>query len=167
MTYIPLKKDKSPLVISLILFLCAAVCLTFFAINIGNRVILQLIMAVTAMASVVITTRYTLSGFVYILNNSVDLDKSPGFKVIRTQGMKKINVCNLSLDTAVAIIPKIPLKEIKNKYGKILRRFNYCVNMFPDESYIYIYEVNGGINIIEIELNTDFYQMFKFMIGQQ
>lgn len=163
MTYIPLKKGKPPLVISSILFLCTIISLVFFALDIGERMILYLMILIFAGEALSISLRYILSGFVYTL------DESTGFTVTRTQGTKRITVCNLPLssDTAVAVIPKIPLKEIKNKYGKIIRRFNYCANMFPDESYLYIYEVSGGINVIEIEANTDFYQMFKLMIGQQ
>lgn len=167
MTYTPLKKNKPSIVISLILFICAGVCLIFDGLGIGYSLILQLITVITAVAAIFITARYTLSNFTYKLTRFDDIERSPSFAVIKSQGTKNKQVCNLSLLTAIAVVPKAPLKEIEYKYGKITRRFNYCVNMFPEKSYYYIFEFNGSISTIEFESNSDFLATFKFIIGQQ
>lgn len=167
MTYTPLKKDKSSIVISLILFLCAAVSVIFDALGVGYSLILQLITVVTAVSAIFITARYTLTGFTYKLTSDDDLDRLPGFIVVKTQGNQKKTVVNLSIENAIAIVPKSPIKNIVKRYGKLIRRLNYCVNMFPDASYFYIFEYNGGINIIEFESSPEFLETFKFMIGQR
>jgi hypothetical protein len=70
-------------------------------------------------------------------------------------------VCNVSFSTPAKVIKKAPMKEIKKKYGKISRKFNYCVNMFPDTPYYYIFEIEDTLNIIEFEASDEFLSIIK------
>jgi|GEM_PF-2947262 len=169
MSYTPLKNNRPPIVISVLLFLCAASSVIFFALNIGIVLILQLIIVITVTAAGFITARYGMSGYTYILERDLSLDRIQRLKVIKTFGMRRTTVCSIPLTTAVAVIPKVPMSEIRAKYGRINRRFNYNTNMFPEKSYYYIFDYNGDgkIDIIEFEANAEFYDTLKLMAGVQ
>jgi len=155
-SYTPLKNNKPPIVISLLLFLCAAAAIIFYALRIGHDFILQIIAVITSAAAISVTARYGLTTFTYTLDKD-------GFRVIRTHmitGNSK-TVCSISFEAAVSVIPKAPMKEIRNKYGKIMKRYNYRVNMFPETQYYYIFDFGGSLHIIEFEANSAFLDMVK------
>ena len=156
MSYTPLKNGRPQIVISSLLFSCAAVAVIFYALEIGHEFVLQIIAVLTAAAAISVTARYGLMTFTYTLDKD-------GFKVIRTHMITRHSktVCSISYESAVAVIPKAPMKEIRGKYGKIIKRHNYCVNMFPETAYYYIFDFGDNLHIIEFEANSAFYDMVK------
>jgi len=169
MSYTPPKNNRPPIVISILLFLCAASSVIFYSLNIGIVLILQLIIVIAVSAAGFITARYGLSSYTYIIERDLSLDRVQRFKIIKTQANRRRIICDISLTTAIAVIPKAPMAEIHAKYGRINRKFNYNVNMFPESSYYYIFDYNGDgkTDIIEFEGNEDFSELLKLMAEEK
>ena len=163
MSFTPLKNNRPPIVISILLFLCAASSVIFSVLNIGITLILQVITVITGCLAGFITARYGLSSYTYIIEGNQRL------KIIKTLGIRRQTICDIPLTTAIAVIPKAPMSEIHAKYGRINRKFNYNANMFPESSYYYIFDYlgDGKTDIIEFESNKDFYNLLKLMTEEK
>lgn len=166
-TYTPVRKDKgrNALIISSLLYICAAVSWGAAIFDIGYRMISQVAAAVSLVIGIFISARYSLTDFKYMIqcSESVYGENTADFTVIKIQGKKSKTVCRLSLETAVAVIPKIKLSALEAKYGAIERKFNYRVNLFANDNeiYYYIFEFNGKYSVIEFEADKAFIGHFK------
>ena len=158
--YTPGRRNKAAFIISLILFICTAAALCFGALGIGHRLVLQLVGTITLTSGVFITGRYSLCDFKYVLSPSELMPLAVDFSIVKKHLGKSKTVCNLSLETGIAVIPKLKVSELEKTYGTITRRFNYCVNIFPINSYYYIFKFNGGMHVIEFEPDEDFINAF-------
>jgi len=153
--YTPKRRNKAAVIISLLLFICTAAALCFGVLGIGNRLVLQIIGTISLTAGIFITGRYSLCEFKYVLNPT-----NTEFSIIKKQGGKSKTMCNISLETGIAIVPKLKVSELEKIYGTIKRRFNYCVNIFPIDSYYYVFKFNDGTHVIEFEPDEDFVNAF-------
>lgn len=162
--YTPPRINKAGLVIPLFLFAAAALSLLFTAAGIGNRMVLQLTAVICLTAGIQITTRYLLCGFTYIIserNAAGDADwdavgSSYGpetgtlsLSVIRTQWK-----CSRTL----AVMPLSDITDVVNtraeavkKHPDIRNYVSFCVNMFPKNAWVVIFEQEGIKTAVSLE----------------
>jgi len=153
--YIP-KKEAGNAAVFAGIFIAATAALWIMPFFIHNfRLIYQLSGVVTATIAVQITTRFIISGYIYILDKT-------DFIIVRANGKKSVRVCNISLETAVGISESNKkFAEIEKQFGKIDARLNYCQNLFPDKTYSYIFDFNDKKTLIKFECDKFFIAEMK------
>ena len=81
--------------------------------------------------------------------------------IITTQGKKRFSVLTLNLKNMTAVIPYTKSKNLKEEYGHLSSRMNFCADMFPAESYILLFETNGELSSVRIQCGEDFASELK------
>jgi len=153
--YIPKKETKNAAFLAG-MFIFATAALWVISVFIHRfKIIYELSGVVTAMAAVQVTTRFIISGYIYILDKT-------DFIVVRADGKKSARVCDINLDAAIGISEKNKkFADIKKQFGKIKVRMNFCQNLFSDKSYSYIFEFNGKKTLIKFECDENFIAEMK------
>lgn len=162
--YTPPRTNKTGLVIPLFLFAAAAICLLFLAADLGNRLSLQLIAVICLTAGIQITTRYRLYSFTYLIserNKTDNMDPDAigsstvqdigtiSLSVIRTRGTYSRTVAVLPLSGIVDVLNT--RTEAEKKHTVIKHYYNFCVNMFPQTSWIIIFMQENKKTAINLE----------------
>ncbi len=154
------KKNKMGALIAL--FLCLLGCFGMvFAVTCALKyaLFLQLFCLFLFIFSFEFLYRYELSTFTYLCD-----EKS--FAVIRAVGNKKTALCNLDMESALAIIktPKKRAKRVLEKeHGRASIRYNHCAVMRPKASYSIFFEFNGRVAQIIFEPSEE---MVRFLAAR-
>ena len=148
--FIPKKEIKNAAVLTGV-FILATAALWIIQVFINNpnlKMIYQLSGVVTATIAAQITTRFIISGYIYILNET-------DFIIFKASSKKSVQVCNISLETAIDVIDisgkNKKFADIKKQFGKIDIRLNFCQNLFPGKSYSYIFDYGDKKALIKFE----------------
>ncbi len=165
MTYICLRRRGTAKVVCVLFFLLALLCGIFSSLEIGWRGIWQILMLASLVAVIQISQRYLLSGYEYILDPADEILKRNRMTIIRTQGKKRFSVLTLNLKNMTAVIPYTKSKNLKEEYGHLSSRMNFCADMFPAESYILLFETNGELSSVRIQCGEDFASELKLRAG--
>ena len=147
MQYNPHRKLK-PLV--MIAFPLLVIALIFWSLSyrgIGPNGINQLGMLVALTALVYLLVRYALTDFVYQLS-----DEDNCFTVTKVSGKRPSTVADLRLSQGDRVVPYE--KGIQKKLG-IARIENYCVSLFPEESYLLLFRIEGKLVALRLECKED------------
>lgn len=156
MTYVCLRRRGTAKVLCVLLFILALLGGIFSSLAIGWRGIWQILMLASLVAIIQISQRYLLSGYEYILDPAEEILKRNRMTVIRTQGKKRFSVLTLNLKNMTAVIPYTKHQKLKEEYGQFSSRMNFCADMFPPESYLLIFEINGETSAVRIQCGEDF-----------
>ena len=162
-SYTPASKNKKALILTFLLFFCAAICL-FAGQNLPYRGVWQFIGLGCLVLAIQITSRYLLTAFRYSLSPLDGLDEANDFTVERIQGNHTKVVANVSLYTHVALLPRQPMAELDKKVGKIGRLFNFCPTLFPDGAWVYVFEFNGEQHALLFEPDDEFLRQLRLRI---
>ena len=155
--YKPSRENKANIVIPVILILCALIAIVFSQIKASYfPALLQLIAVCCAAAAVQIISRYSLSSFVYEIN-----EEEKTLEIIRLQSKKRTAVCSVALASVKEIVKKQKDFSVKDKYGKDIRALNFCVNMFPQNAYYLIVSSDSGKFALQIEANQEFLSLIS------
>ena len=155
--YTPPKETKNAAVFAgMFIFATAALwIISGFIHNFNFRMIYRFSGLITAMTAVQVTARFIMSGYTYILDRT-------GFIVVRINGKKSAQLCNITLETALGVSEKNQkFAEIADKFGKIDVRMNFCQNLFSYKTYSYIFDFNGKKTLIKFEADENFIAEMK------
>lgn len=146
MKYTPLKNRKANMTVLVALLLVFSVFLLLNAMLDSYRFLCQVGALITVTVFIQITARYELPIYSYIIDKN-------NFAVVREQGKKVSQLCNVDLTTGIAIMKKDEYKALPGeRKRKITKCYNFCQNIFAD-SYYYIFEFNGWQGLIIAELS--------------
>ena len=152
MEHIPPKGKKGKR-LSIVLLVIACVGLIGAALlDIQYRVFYQLIAIAVYIFSFELLNRYYLTSFCYAVDDE-------NFMITKRLGKRVQTVCNLSLETLLAIEKSPQTKEEKEsfrkRFGRSPIRYNYCQSLQPKTSYRIFFEFNGRTAEIAFEPNEE------------
>ena len=166
--YAPKKEIKNAAVFSGICLFSAATLMIIPVFILDFRIIYQLSAVIFATAGVQITSRFIISSYIYILDET-------NFIIVKISGRKPTQVCNVSLETAIGISKnlrhlkhsgksdksdnlekKSKLPESEYQSGETKIKMNFCQNMFPDKTYTYDFEFNQKKSAVIFEADENF-----------
>ncbi|MBQ7355448.1 MAG: hypothetical protein IJW62_08025 [Clostridia bacterium] len=153
MQYQPHRKLK-PLVI--VCFPLLVVALLFWGLaylNVGPNGVNQLGMLATLTALIYLLIRYALTEFVYQLSEEDNI-----FTVTKVGGKRPRTVADLRLSRGDRILPYE--KGTCKKLG-VMRTENYCVSLFPRESWLLLTVIDGSLIALRLECREDVARLIR------
>jgi len=153
--YIPKKEIKNAAVIAgIFLFATAALwIISVFVRDFKTVYIFSGIISATAAAQV--TTRFIISGYIYILDKT-------DFIVVKANGAKSTQVCNIPLGALEGIAEKGKKNaETEKQFGKAQSKINYCQNLFSGRAYCCIFDFDDKKTLIKFEADEKFIAEMK------
>jgi len=153
--YIPKKEIKNAAIFTGMFILTTAALWIIPVFIHSFKMIYQFSGVITAMIAVQVTTRYIISGYIYLLDKT-------DFIIVKANGKKSARMCNINLETAIGISEKNKkFAEIEKQFGKIDVRMNFCQNLFSDKAYSYIFDYEGKKTLIKFEGDDNFIAEMK------
>lgn len=139
MKYTP-KKDQSARYISLLSIVAAACLCATVMLDVPYKVLYEVAAFLLCILSFELLLRYVLTVYTYSVEGR-------DFAVEKRTGKLSRYVCNLSLDTALALV-KTPRKgeerkALENEYGRISIRYDFCQSLGRKGAYSLLFEFNG------------------------
>ncbi|MBE6687290.1 MAG: hypothetical protein E7591_08730 [Ruminococcaceae bacterium] len=116
----------------------------------------QFISVASIALAIQIITRYSLTRFIYEVRDDERL-----FKTFKVTGKKSTLTGAIEFDDIIAIEKKDKNVNLKEKYGKSFRSFNFCNNIFPKDAYYLILNVNGEDITVLIEADQAFLEIIS------
>lgn len=151
MTYRPKQNKKSAYTISAVLLAGGIVCIAcapFFNI----MWLMQFLGLAFFTGCIFFIKRYTLQEYIYTL----ELDGEVyDLSVNEVYGKRSHLVCRLAISTCVAFEKK---SENENKYGRVSRKYNYCVNFDAKDVYCFFFRESedGELGMLLLECDSVF-----------
>ncbi len=165
MTYICTRRKSTAKTICILLFISAAIFAVFSALKIGYRGIWEMLLAASGIGIIQISQKYLLAGYEYILDPEESLYGRNRMTVIKVQGKKRISLIQLNLKNLTEVIPYSKLSVIKDKYGSISEKMSFCADMFPKETYLMLFEINGDLSVVRIQCEKTFADILNQRAG--
>jgi len=161
MIYLSTRKRKTAAVIAALLFAIAALCGVFSGLGWGWKSVWQILMMAALVAMLQITQRYLLSGYEYLLDPLEDVLIYNRLTVVRTVGKRRTSVFTVPLSTLTEVIPYRKIKALREEYGAPSQRMDFCPDLFPPESYLLLFEVNGEMTAVRLQCDAAFAEELK------
>ena len=158
------KKNKKGSVISLLFMILGGMGLAFsVTAELRYSLFVQLISLFLFILSFEFFYRYEMTTYSYVFDEK-------DFIVIKSVGKKQTYVCNLSMSTALAIVPT-PKKNkervaLEKQYGKIGIRYNLTQVMRPNSPYSILFFFNDKTAEIVFEPNDKMVNALKGRISE-
>lgn len=165
MTYICTCRKSTAKTICTLLFISATVFAVFSALKIGYRGIWEMLLAASGIGIIQISQKYLLAGYEYILDPEESLSVRNRMTVIKVQGKKRISLIQLNLKNLTEVIPYTKLSVIKENYGNISEKMSFCADMFPKNTYLMLFEVNGKLSVVRIQCEKEFADILNQIAG--
>ncbi len=165
MTYFSKSKGTTAKVICVVLFVIIFVCGVFSALGIGMKGLFQIIMFASAVAIIQISQKYIMSSLEYILDPYEEITVRNRLTVIKTVGKKRTPLTMLGLVNLTDVIPYKKPSELVSEYGEISQKVSFCTDIFPKESYLLMFEVNGKLTSVRLECDAKFADELKKRAG--
>ncbi len=156
MIYRSVRKKRTAVVLAIMLLVIAAACGCFSSLGWGWTGVWQILMLAGIVAVIQVGQRYLLSGYEYIVDPLEDLLSYNRLTVIRTVGERRTSVFIEPLGGLVGVIPYRKIKALTAEYGRPARRMDFCPDLFPAESYLLLFEVNGELSVVRLQCDAAF-----------
>ena len=144
--YNPKRETKAHIVIPVFLILisvAAMVCARFAVIP---DYIMQALAAVSIAVAIHVISRYSLTDHTY----ETDPEKRV-FNVRKVTGKKISHAAAIEYSDIVAIDKKEKGYSLKEKYGKVYKVYNFCNNVFPQNAYCIVCDIEGDDVAVIVE----------------
>ncbi len=150
MTYRPLQKDKTAVMLSLI-FAFACIFLFYFStVFAAHPLIFQIAALAFAVFSLQIYLKYVYANYVY---EACEND----LKIYRISGKKSICVCSLSYEESIGkVVSSEYFENHKKDMPKAKISTNFCKNIFPKVYYLYYFNFNSKTASLKFEPDAQF-----------
>ena len=165
MKYCAKRNKGTATVLAVMLRILAAVCACFSSLGWGWTGIWQILMLICVVTVIQIGQRYILSGYEYIVDSLEDLLTYNRLTVIRTVGERRTSVFAEPLSGLVGVIPYRKTKALIAEYGRPVRRMDFCPDLFPFESYLLLFEVNGALSVVRLQCDAAFAEELTKRMG--
>lgn len=147
MQYKPHRKLKPLVVITFVLMVIALIFWILTYLQVGPRALNQLGTLVFLTAMIFLLVRYALTDFIYQLP-----DEENRLTIKTVRGKLPRTAAEIPLQKTDRLLPYA--KDLCKKEG-IRRQENFCVSLFPEESYLYVTVLNGERTAIRLECRQD------------
>lgn len=167
MQYYPHRQNKHGLFISILLYILAGVCFFGSGQAVPYPGLWQIVGMGFAVTAILVTGRYSLSNYLYILTPPDLLDRKNQLTVVRVLGQKRETVAKIELNTVTAVLRASEWKaKARQMEKKLTQRGDFCVDLFPAQSYILVAEGKDRI-VIALQCDEAFITELKSRIYLQ
>lgn len=149
------KPERSVFQTRVLLFCCVLVTLSLFFVSTvvkSYSAFIEFCGFAALMVSILLVVRYPLTEFEYAVDET-------GFAVTKIIGNRRQVVCNISLDTAIALYDKQTYKNLPREEKAIIK-YSLNQNMVA-KSYVFLCDFNGKRTMVEFEPNDEFVYIVK------
>ena len=149
------KPERSVFQTRVLVFSCAFVTLLLFFISTvvkSYSAFIEFCGFAALMVSILFVVRYPLTEFEYAVDDT-------GFAVTKIIGNRRQVICNLALDSAIAIYDKKTYKSLPRNEKAIIK-YSLNQNMVAN-SYVFVCVFNGKRTMVEFEPNEEFVRIVK------
>jgi len=151
-TYRPKLEKKNALYFTFTMFALTAVCILSGYADFAYSGIFQIFGLITLTAGIFVTYRYLLTTYRYYVDYENEV---LSLGVEKTQG-KKITIAASIAVSSIKRVEKLSSdkkceKQFEKDYGRIVRKFNFCQNLFTAEKICVMLEFNGDYTVIYLE----------------
>ncbi len=165
MRYFALRKKNTAAVLTGLLFAAAAATALLAAFGVGWKGVWHILTAAALVTAIQLSQRYLLTGYEYILDPEDERLFRNRLTVIRAAGPRRTSVFSVPLGTMTAAVPYRKKKDLEKEFGTVSERMDFCPDLFPDESYWLLFEVNGVQTAVRLQCGTDFVRELKRCAG--
>lgn len=156
-TYRPPRINRAHIIMPIILILICFTCLwASKAAPVIPAYIPQIIGVASAAVAIQIMTRYSLTSFLYEIN-----DESVSLKITKRTGKKNVLTADIEFTDIKHIDKKEKGYSVKKKYGKPYRAYNFCNNIYPRDTYCLVCDIEGDDIAVIIEADEIFLNILK------
>lgn len=158
--FTPEKKPRNAYALVLAAFIVFVLLAAFTVAFSQYKAFYELGAIVSIVIVIQITARYLSASYSYILDKS-------NFVVIKTQGRRSSQLCNISLSTGLKLIKKDEYKALSTEEKKNIKIcYNYCQNLVPLDSSYYIFEFNGKNAMLIFEADDELSARMRDVMGK-
>lgn len=147
MQYNPHRKLKPLAVIGFVLLTVALIFWILTYLRVGPHALNQLGTVIFLSALIYLLVRYAFTDFIYQLP-----DEENRLTIKTVRGKLPRTAAEIPMQKTDRIVPYE--KELCKKEG-IRKQENFCVSLFPEESYLYLTTLNGEKIAIRLECRQD------------
>ncbi len=115
------------------------------------RAVFRVIAFAAFLLSVQLTSRYLLTTYEYYLTPDAELAERNDFTVVRAQGKTRVPVAFLPISDLIGVEFCPEKKELKEKYGQISKKVNFCPTLFPSAYFVFLFRFEEQIIAISLE----------------
>ncbi len=159
-TFTPKRNVKSAAIVSLALFV---VSLVLFYLSQSSAfaapALIQLIATVCAAVSIFILSKFIIMKYVYTISENED--GTADLLVTEVSGKKNTTLCRVSLSDAVAFVKLSDGKLAEDERAKCEKVHNFCLDLFPKETYALIISDGDGRYAIKLQHDDGFAEAIK------
>ncbi len=154
------KPERNALQTKLLLTVCTLVTATLFLISVFEipyASLINLCGYISLVISILLCVRFSMTEYEYAIGGG-------NFTIIKQLGSKRQIVCNVALETAIALIEKRDYDHLPSNEKAIIK---YSLNQnIRANSYVFLCEFNGKRAMIEFEPNPQFVSLMKDEISR-
>ena len=165
MRYHSVRKKATATVGAIILLLLIIVCGGASALGWGKAEFWQMMMLAFAWMFILVVQRYLSASYEYILDPLEDILSYNRLTVIRIMGKRRRSVLVQPLGELVRVIPYCKTKALVTEYGRPIKRLNLCPDVFPEESYLLLFEINGELMTVRLQCDAPFAKALRERAG--
>jgi hypothetical protein len=165
MKYCAKRNKGTATVLAVMLLILAAVCACFSSLGWGWTGIWQILTLISVVTVIQLGQRYILSGYEYIVDPLEELLSYNRLTVIRTVGGRRTSVFAEPLGGLVGVIPYRKTNALIAEYGRPVKRMDFCPDLFPSESYLLLFEVNGALSVVRLQCDATFAEELTKRMG--
>jgi len=157
MQYYPHRENKHGLIAFLMLFVLSLLCFLLSSALPRYPALPQLIGLGCAVAALLLSERFLMTNYLYVLTPTDLLHRTNCLTVIRVLGRKRRTVAKLSLTHAVALLPAERAGAYLKEHDLHPReRLSVCVDLFPAVSYALVLQDREDVTVLILQCDRYF-----------
>lgn len=165
MKYVSVKKNNIALSLCFTTSLIAAVFLGLSLSGLFIKSIWQLGFLVFTVTAIQIAQRYLMVSYEYILDSYEDIGSFNRLTVIRSTSRNRSSVYTVPLSSLTTVIPYKKMRKVEREYGRIGKKFNFCSDIKPKESYLLVFEQEDSLTLIRLQCDMAFKDEIEGRMG--
>ena len=156
MVYIPKKNPKRAAYTAAIAFVTATALYTAGEFLKIAKMPFQLSALCLFAFGIMLTARYLLTDYKYVIRDSERADKAPSFIIVKISGKRETPVATFDLTSVYKCGRYKRTRAFEKENGKVNKVFNYCTNYRADDCYAVAIEFNGMNVLLFVEADEIF-----------
>lgn len=152
MQFIPQRQNRSAQIAVFLLFFLALLGMLLSRYAPAYPGIWQLLALGCAVAAILLTQKYLVTAYLYILTPLDELYRTNTFSVIRTMGKKRTTVAKINLNHLIALLPAGDTDRYLREQGlRTAERATFCTDLFPPNAWTLIAESGEDLVAVTIQ----------------
>lgn len=152
MQFFPQRKTHSAQIAVLLLFSLTLLGMLLSRYAPSYPGIWQLLALGCAVAAILLTQKYLVTSYRYILTPPDELHRMNTFSVLRTMGKKRTTVAKINLNRVIALLPAGETDRFLREKGlRTAERATFCADLFPPNAWTLIAESGDDLVAVTIQ----------------